>query len=103
MKRISGLVLCLALGTLTGGYIVGPLLHGQAPRTIPIPKELTSYRDIVKAVLPAVVSIDSERVAKDEKVRGPQRNDQQAPGIDDAQVPEEFRKFFDEFRRKQSN
>jgi serine protease Do len=103
MKKWSGLVLCLAVGGLTGGYFFGPLLHGQPPRTTTIPRELTSYRDIVKTVLPAVVSIDAERVARNQKVRGKQdQNVQQVPGMDDPRIPEEFRKFFEDFNRKKS-
>jgi serine protease Do len=104
MKRVCGVVVCLALATLAGGFAIGPMLHGQGPasepRTTPIPKELISYRGIVKTVLPAVVSIDAERIAKNQKVNAPQVPDRLPPGMDDSQIPEEFRKFFDEFRRK---
>jgi serine protease Do len=50
---------------------------------------MTSYRDVVKKVLPAVVSIESRVKAK---VRPAKRR---AP-LDDSQVPEEFRRFFKE-------
>jgi serine protease Do len=51
------------------------------PPSLP-PKELTSYRDLVKSVLPAVVSIEARL-----KPKGRAR-------VDD--LPEEYRRFFDE-------
>jgi len=59
MKRCSLIVGCLMVGGLAGSFLVGPLLKGQAPGGAAIPKEMTSYRDMVKRVLPAVVSIES--------------------------------------------
>jgi serine protease Do len=53
------------------------------------PKELTSYRDIVKKVLPAVVSIES-RTKPTVKTRQPARK----PAPDDPQLPDDLRKFF---------
>ena len=49
---------CLLLGGTLGSYLV----HGQPKQlqSAAIPKELTSYRDIVKRVLPAVVSLDAK-------------------------------------------
>jgi serine protease Do len=53
---------CLLVGGLIGSYLVAPLVHGQPQQLQPpaVPKELTSYRDIVKRVLPAVVSLDAK-------------------------------------------
>jgi serine protease Do len=82
------------VGGLVGTFAAIPILRG-GPSTPPaIPKELTSYRDVVKKVLPAVVSIESKakpvaRVKSPSKRRG--------PSFDESQVPEEFRKFFREF------
>jgi serine protease Do len=73
---------------LAGIFLAGPLLQGQAPDAPAIPKELTSYRDVVKKVLPAVVSIDSKA-----KVM-PARQDRSRAPLD-GQIPEEFRRFFD--------
>ena len=88
MKRISIVVCCLMLGVALGAFFAGPLLQGQAPVAPAIPRELTSYHDIVKKVLPAVVSIDSHgRGAAQERRR-------MRPQFD-GQVPEEFRRFFD--------
>src|SRR5947209_198105 len=92
MKRCSLILGCLLLGGILGTYVAAPLLQGQAPREgALVPKELTSYRDVVKQVLPAVVSIES-RAKVIRAGRAP------APGInpapfDDDRVPEEFRHF----------
>jgi serine protease Do len=87
MKRCSLIVCCLILGGLAGIFLAGPLLNGQAPAVPAIPNELTSYRDVVKKVLPAVVSIDSKTQA--EPVRKGRRR---APRED---LPQELRRFFD--------
>src|SRR6516164_5137238 len=98
MRRWSVPVLCLVLGLGTGSFVASPLLLGQNPGTPAVPKELTSYRDVVKKVLPAVVSIEG-RVAKKAKT------DSQTPRrrfrMDDPFLPEEFRKFFEEFENRQ--
>ena len=57
---------CLALG-LAGGIFLNSAIHpAQAePKAIPpIPPELTSYRSIVKDVVPAVVSIEPRTKAR---------------------------------------
>ncbi|NBO90819.1 MAG: PDZ domain-containing protein [Planctomycetia bacterium] len=61
MKRtlLIVIMLCVASGIL-GTYLrMTSLLQGQAPPTVGVPKELASYRDVVKKVLPAVVSIEA--------------------------------------------
>ncbi|HZV05876.1 MAG TPA: trypsin-like peptidase domain-containing protein [Gemmataceae bacterium] len=88
MKRCSLILCCLVLGGLAGIFLAGPLLQGQAPVAPAIPKELTSYRDVVKKVLPAVVSIDSHAKVK------PVRQDRRRNPLDE-RIPEEFRRFFD--------
>lgn len=87
---------CLALGGVAGSFLAGPLLLGQnqAP-VVAVPKEGTSYRDVVKKVLPAVVSIE----AKAKPVRVTKQAGQAAPRRripDGFQVPEEFRRFLEE-------
>jgi serine protease Do len=91
--RWSVVVVCLMAGAAAGGYFVSPLLLGQAPVVPPIPKELTSYRDIVKKVLPAVVSIEAKA-----KVRAPVRQalPRRNPRLD-PNMPEDFRRFFEEW------
>jgi serine protease Do len=88
MKRFSLIACCLVLGGLAGIFLAGPLLQGQAPVAPAIPKELTSYRDVVKKALPAVVSIEPRSramPARPGRKRVPQEQ----------QVPEEFGRFFD--------
>jgi serine protease Do len=94
MKRWSLALATLVLGAFAGSYFVGPLLHGQQAVVAPpaLVKELTSYRDIVKRVLPAVVSIETR--AKVARVKGKQPR---PPMLFQGQVPEEFRKFFEQF------
>ncbi len=66
MKRWSLALTCFVLGVGAGWYVAGPLLRGQvAPQAVspdvPVaPREPVSFRDVVKKVLPAVVSIDAK-------------------------------------------
>ncbi len=87
MKRCSVILGCLLLGGSVGTFLAGPLLNGKDPAVPAIPRELTSYRDVVKKVLPAVVSIESRAKA------APARPRRRGPLEDD--IPEEFRRFFD--------
>jgi serine protease Do len=58
---------------------------------------MTSYRDVVKKVLPAVVSIKS--TAKPKPAAQPKPNQpRRRPQPDDQGIPEEFRRFFEEFQ-----
>lgn len=72
MKRGTLAVLCLTLGVLVGSVLMDARSRsqGQAPR-VAIPKEITSYRDVVKQVLPAVVSIESRSKAAPQLRRAP--------------------------------
>jgi serine protease Do len=90
----------LICGALIGGLALLPFtLHGegQAPVSTAVPKELTSYRDVVKKVLPAVVSIESHAKPA-AKAKQPNRR----PQPDEEQAPDEFRKFLEELRRQQA-
>src|SRR5262245_65211022 len=76
MKRLSRLPLalaCLGLGA-AGGFYAHSNLNGQAPVGAVVPREFTSYRDIVKKAVPAVVSIESRAVRAD------RRGQQDEPG-----------------------
>jgi serine protease Do len=64
MNRWSCAAICLLLGGFGGSYFIAPLVHGQVNQPAPLPRELTSYRDIVKRVLPAVVSLDAKTKPK---------------------------------------
>src|SRR5262249_2627797 len=79
-----------------GALVTNPGLRGQAPSAPAIPKELASYRDIVKGVLPAVVSIDARSKPVAKKDNQPQRR---RPRVETfpPETPEDlFRRFFDE-------
>jgi serine protease Do len=59
MNRWSFAAVGLVVGGLLGSQFVAPTLYSQPPQPAqPIPRELTSYRDVVKRVLPAVVSLE---------------------------------------------
>jgi serine protease Do len=92
MKRWSLIGTGLLLGALLGTVITGSWLRGQntaAPAPAVFARELTSYRDVVKRVLPAVVSIEARHTPKVKQAQ------KRAPGLDDEQIPEEFRRFFE--------
>src|SRR5262245_3320678 len=93
MKRGSLYIGLFAAGLLAGGYLVNNFLHGQAgpePRGTGIPKELSSYREVVKKVLPAVVSVEARTKPVAAKIKR-----LPAPVPEDPRLPEEFRRFFD--------
>src|SRR5262249_17052975 len=100
MNRWSVALACLVTGALAGSFLLHPLVYGDNGSTndkaaVVYPRELTSYRGVVKRVLPAVVSIDAHvKPQPRPKVKRPER---QAPQFDDSMIPEEFRKFFKEF------
>jgi serine protease Do len=104
MKRLSGAMpyyaalSTLCLGILVGGYAAGPLLHGQPAATPPspvFPKELTSYREVVKRVLPAVVSLEAR--AKPRPVKG---QSARPPRLDNMpNDPEGLRRFLEELQQ----
>jgi serine protease Do len=95
MMRWSLVAGCFALLTFGGFVALNSGLQSQQPTPPALPKELYSYRDIVKRVLPAVVSIESEAKAK---ARGKLKQSPKRPQqFDDPRIPEEFRKFFDQF------
>src|SRR5262249_48879601 len=83
----------LVLGAIAGSFITGAWSHGQQPAAPVVPKEMTSYRDVGKRLLRAVVSSDV-RVNPAKPAASRVR-----PRVDD-QVPEEFRRFFEEFDRR---
>ena len=64
MKHYALLAVVLLAGGLLGSLATNAYLHGRAEPAPAIPKELTSYRDIVKKVLPAVVSIEAKGKAR---------------------------------------
>jgi serine protease Do len=101
MSRVYVAITCLILGGLAGTFVAAPALQGQAKvgSDAPYPKELTSYRDVVKKVLPAVVRIESTSKPRPAAQRPNQPR--RRPQVDEDGVPEEFRRFFEEFQRRQ--
>jgi serine protease Do len=97
MQRRSFLLVAVLAAFAAGGYFMGTHTQGQvsAPAAPSVAKELTSYRDLVKKVLPAVVSIES----KSKPVALSNKGKKQRPPIDDPRIPEDFRRFFEDFGR----
>jgi serine protease Do len=83
----------LSAGLVLGGVAGHSLLKGEPPAATPVPKDLTSYRDVVKKVLPAVVSIEGKAAATPVKAKQLHKR----PPVDNQQVPQEFRRFFEDF------
>ena len=86
MKRCSLSALMLILGLAVGSTFVGSWLHGQPQQAAVMPRELTSYRDVVKRVLPAVVSIETHA----KKDATPRAN---PPIFNEPAVPDGFRRL----------
>jgi serine protease Do len=105
MNRKSIASICLAAGILSGTILGGSLLKGQVKTPPAVPQEMTSYRDVVKKVLPAVVSIERRfKPVAQSKTSSPRKQPQEMhkffkefsfPGSPNGQFPEELRKFFD--------
>jgi serine protease Do len=95
MKRWPVALVCLLLAGIAGALLFSSGLQGQSSSPPIYPKEFSSYRDIVKAALPAVVSVRSMPKAtttKKEKATQPRRR----PRLDNFPgIPEEFRKYFE--------
>jgi serine protease Do len=80
MKRVSLVVALLMFGG-AAGVVSHSLLQGQAPRERPAPavaREIVSFRDIVKKVLPGVVSIEAQSTGNSGR-RGRREEDTQFP------------------------
>jgi serine protease Do len=81
-------------GALIGSLVAGRMLLGAnsgADQIKVVPAELTSYRDVVKKVLPAVVSIQGKALQTKAKKKVSRRR---LP--DDLQIPDDLRKFFED-------
>lgn len=86
MKRWFHLCLALLLGFGIGFQSMESLSHGQQAATVTnIPRDAGSFREVVKVVQPAVVSIETRgKVARVKQLAPRFRND----------LPDEFRRFF---------
>lgn len=96
MKRVSLPLAFLVCGLILGGIVADTFLHGQSARSAVsknAPEDLISFRDIVKKVLPAVVSIETH--VKPAKISSSKKKTPQL----DPRIPEEFRRFFEDFGR----
>jgi serine protease Do len=92
MSRWPIAVFFLIIGGMAGALIGGTALQGQGPQTTNLPRDLASYRDVAKQVLPAVVSIVGKpKMVTARNDRSPQRRPRVEifPGL-----PDEFRRFF---------
>jgi len=70
-SRLTMATTCLVIGAVGGVFVSEHLQLTAQPQLRPIaaiPRELTSYRDIVKEVAPAVVSIEARKKANPSKI-----------------------------------
>jgi serine protease Do len=110
MNQKSLVAVCLIAGILTGALLGGSFVKGQLKSSPAVPAEMTSYRDVVKKVLPAVVSIERRfKPVAHAKSSGSQQRPEElrkffkevpSPGFSDKGMPEELRKFFEEFENQ---
>jgi serine protease Do len=89
----------LAAGGVGGAYLGTTFFQAKVPAhaaaSAAIPRDLTSYRDIVKKVLPAVVSIESKSRPAPRK---PEPQPRRRPQGEEGQVPDPLRRFFEDFQ-----
>ncbi|HVK17835.1 MAG TPA: trypsin-like peptidase domain-containing protein [Fimbriiglobus sp.] len=91
IRRWSLAAACLLVGALAATIVTGHIRGQQpVPEPPPVPRDLTSYRDVVKKVIPAVVSIEAKALADRKPPASAGRAPQLPPGL-----PEEHRRFFD--------
>jgi serine protease Do len=96
VRRWPIALVCLIIAGMAGTLLFSHTLQGQSSKAPIYPRELTSYREVVKAVLPAVVSIKSVPKALTRREKSVQPRRRQRPNFDDFPgIPEEFRKFFE--------
>jgi len=91
MARWSIPFVTLISGGLVGVFLAGPLLHGQPSIPPTVPRDVVSYREVAKKVLPAVVSIEARA-----KVATKKTGEKKKSKIDDERIPDELRKFFED-------
>jgi serine protease Do len=110
MKQKSLVVVCLVAAVLAGIILGGPFVKAQLKSSPAVPAELTSYRDVVKKVLPAVVSVERRfKPVSHAKTTGSSGQPEDLrkffkempfPGFSEKGMPEELRKFFEEFENQ---
>ena len=94
MKRLLTLGLGLALAG-SGGHCLTLTAADQIPA---VTKDATSYRDVVKRVLPAVVSIEAKSKEKVSPIKRPSSG--QSPFDNFPGLPDELRKHFENLPRQ---
>jgi serine protease Do len=92
MKRLSFAAVFVVSGAFLGTAVTRSFLHGQPTAAPAVPREMSSFRGVVKQVLPAVVSIES----RGKPARAPRAGLPGWPGPLDPRIPEEFRRFFED-------
>jgi serine protease Do len=91
-RSAFALLAVLLIASLAGSQLLTSLAAQQNSQTpTAVAKDLVSFRDVVKGVLPAVVSIESTYKVEGVSKLAPK---QKMPLGKDLPVPEEFRKFF---------
>src|SRR5689334_7062513 len=86
MNRWSLVAAALLVGGVLGSFSTSAFLQGRSAPAPAVPKELTSYREIVKKVLPAVVSIEAKGKARKPKTPPgpgvpPSRDNEELPAV----------------------
>ena len=96
-RTLSSWVLGLALTGSAGTCALVPLLYGQSKPQVLVPAETGSYREVVRQVLPAVVSIESTPKTVAVRADMPRHRNPFGgiPGL-----PDELRKRFEEFEQQ---
>jgi serine protease Do len=94
-RFLSGLGLSLTVAGLAGYWATTPALQGKPAQSAPLPVELTSYREVIKRTLPAVVSIEATPKAVVARTKMPSQRGHQFDGL-----PDELRKRFEEFEHQ---
>jgi len=84
MRRMLVPLVLVGIGFALGRLFVGSWSHGQPAQPQAGPRDATSYRDVVKRVLPAVVSIETRAKNKFSGIN--------PSFFDDPRIPEEFRR-----------
>lgn len=94
MKRLLTLGLGLAIAGNSGYSLANP----PAARPAQVKSDTTGYRDVVKRVMPAVVSIEAHAKAKVQPLKRPSQGNTPFDGIPG--LPDELRKHFERSPRQ---
>lgn len=96
MNRRPFLAIAIGVGLATAAVFGGAISRAQTAPSV-LRSDPVSFRDVVKATMPAVVSIEAKaHVGRSGRLRT------QRP-VDDSDVPDNFRKFFEDLERRQND